>query len=140
MLYVGYTSWYLIWKTATGVKLLPYRMRLTIPCRLCLHRLRGVSDSHDALILEDGARRLASHLVNHRFNLDDAKVAAAKAGLLSRLIVKKDADSSLSFWRTMPDLEALRSLKIAGEWERLNRLKAANTEAFYYWYQANMLR
>lgn len=107
---------------------------------LCLHRLRGVSDSHDALILEDGARRLTSHLVSHRFNLDDAKVAAAKAGLLSRLLARDDTDSSLSFWRAMPDLEALRALEIAGEWEQLNRLKAANTEAFYYWYRASTVR
>lgn len=106
---------------------------------LCLHRLRGVPESVDALSLEDGVRRLTSHLVNHRFNLDIAKVAAAKAGLLSRLIAKEDANASLAFWRSMPGLEDLRAMEIAGEWERLNRLKTINPEAFYCWYQASKM-
>lgn len=104
---------------------------------ICLHRLKGVQDTPEALMLEDGTRKLTSHLVNHRFNLDMAKVAAAKAGLLSRLIAKDDADLSLTFWRTIPNFEVLRTLNIGGDWERLNRLKAANPESFYYWYQAS---
>jgi hypothetical protein len=28
---------------------------------------------------------------------------------------------------------------ITGEWERLNRLKSINPEAFWYWYQASRL-
>lgn len=101
------------------------------------HRLKGIPDNTDALILEDGVKRLTSHLVNHRFNLDAAKVAAAKAGLLSRLIAKTDAKAQLSSWRAMPEIEVLKGLKIEGEWERLNRLKAINAEAFWYWYQAS---
>lgn len=106
---------------------------------LCRHRLRGVPEHNDALQLEDGMRRLTSHLVNTRFSLDNAKVAAAKASLLTRLISKNDATPSLSFWRTTPNPEVLRPMTIDGEWERLNRLKPTIPEGFYYWYQASRL-
>jgi hypothetical protein len=114
----------------------------TLQASLCLglHRLKGIPESADALMLEDGVRRLTSHLVNHRFNLDVAKIAAAKAALLSRLISREEVNPSLPFWRTSPELEGLRALSIDGDWERLNRLKETNPEAFFYWHQANSLR
>lgn len=104
--------------------------------RLCHHRLKGVPDHADALLLADGVKRLTSHLVDHKFNLDMAKVAAAKAGLLSRLIASETAGDRVSPWRTMPVLAAFQPLEIAGDWERLNRLKATSPEAFHYWHQA----
>jgi hypothetical protein len=114
----------------------------TLQASLCLglHRLKGVPESADALMLEDGVRRLTSHLVNHRFNLDVAKIAAAKAALLSRLISREEVNPSLPLWRTSPELEELRALSIDGDWEKLNRLKAVNPEAFYFWHQANLLK
>ena len=112
---------------------------LQVSLSLSMHRLKGMKDTPDALMLEDGVRKLTSHLVNHRFNLDIAKVAAAKASLLSRLIAKNDAEPSLSSWRTMPGLEVLRATEITGDWDRLNRMKATNTEAFWCWYQASKL-
>lgn len=107
---------------------------------LCLHRLKGIKNAPEALMLEDGARKLMSHLVNYRFNLVMAKLAAAKAALITRLIANKDSGSSLEAFRAIPPLEELRQLMITGEWERLNRLKAVNSEAFQYWYQASTLR
>jgi hypothetical protein len=50
---------------------------------LSLHRLKGMKDSREGFLLEDGVRKLTSHLVNHRFNLDMAKLAAAKAALIT---------------------------------------------------------
>lgn len=106
---------------------------------LSMHRLKGVKDSTEALMLEDGARKLTSHLVDHRFNLDMAKLAAAKAALIAKLIKKETAGTSLEVFRTVPPPEELRQLKIEGEWERLNRLMSVNPEAFWYWYQASKL-
>lgn len=104
-----------------------------------LHRLKGVKDSKEALMLEDGARKLTSHLVDHRFNLDMAKLAAAKAALMAKLINSEDTGASLGAFRAVPPPEKLRQLKIEGEWERLNRLMSVNPEAFWYWYQATLL-
>lgn len=106
---------------------------------LSMHRLKGVKDSTEALMLEDGARKLTSHLVDHRFNLDMAKLAAAKAALTAKLVKSEDAGASLGAFRTVPPPEELRQLKIEGEWERLNRLMSVNPEAFWYWYQASKL-
>lgn len=106
---------------------------------LALHRLKGVHDSPDALMLEEGARKLTSHLVNHRFNLDAAKLAAAKAALIAKLIGSEAAVSSFEKFKVMPPLEDIRQLKIEGEWERLNRLMSINTEAFWYWYQISQI-
>jgi len=106
---------------------------------LSMHRLKGVKDSTEALMLEDGARKLTSHLVDHRFNLDMAKLAAAKAALTAKLVKSEEAGASLGAFRTAPPPEQLRQLKIVGEWERLNRLMSVNPEAFWYWYQASKL-
>lgn len=107
---------------------------------LSRHRLKGVKDNTpEALMLEDGARKLTSHLVNHRFNLDDAKLAAAKSALVARLIANEDSGQSLAAFRTVLNTDSLRELMITGDWERLNRLKSTNPEAFWYWYQASRL-
>ncbi len=106
---------------------------------LCLHGLKKVPQHPDALLLEIGRKSLASHLVNHTFDLPAAKNAAAKAALLTRLISIDTGNPSLTSWRTMPNLDALRQFEIIGEWERLNRLKGTNPEAFWYWYQASRI-
>jgi len=107
--------------------------------KLSLHGIKGVPAEPDVVLLENGRASLQSHLVNHRFDLPTAKIAAAKAALLARLIAKEGANPSLTHWRTMPKLEDLRFLEISGEWERLNRLKTTNPEAFWYWCQASRL-
>lgn len=107
---------------------------------LSMHRLKGTKENTpEALMLEDGVRKLTSHLVDHHFNLDMAKLAAAKAALVARLISKEDSGSSLAIFRSIPTNEELGKLMITGEWERLNRLKSINKEAFWYWYQASRL-
>lgn len=106
---------------------------------LSMHLLKGVKDSPEALLLVDGARKLTSHLVDHKFNLDMAKLAAAKAALVAKLIGKEESGFSLGVFRTIPPLEEICKLKIDGEWERLNRIMSVNPEAFWYWYQASRI-
>jgi Nucleotidyl transferase AbiEii toxin, Type IV TA system len=106
---------------------------------LSMHKLKGVKDSSEAILLEDGARKLTSHLVDHRFNLDMAKLAAAKAALVAKLIGSEAAGSSLEVFKTIPPPEEIRKLRIEGEWEHLNRLMSVNPEAFWYWYQASRM-
>ncbi|MDX9822479.1 MAG: nucleotidyl transferase AbiEii/AbiGii toxin family protein [Syntrophales bacterium] len=122
-----------------------YRLRdvlddtLETALHFCLHRLKGVTDHPDALMLDDGVGRIRSHLIGCRFNRDDAKTAAAKTALLTRLILAEGVDTSLSRRRTLPDAAVIRNLNIEGEWERLNRLKSLLPEAFFYWHQAQTL-
>lgn len=102
------------------------------------HGLKRVPEHPDAALLLDGVRRLTSHLVQPHFNIDDAKVAAGKVGLLTTLLLKSRTDIDLAGLRFDPAsaAQALADAQIAGDWERLNRLKGANLEAFFYWHRA----
>ncbi len=106
---------------------------------LSMHELKGVPSTPEALRLTEGVRKLASHLVNHRFNLGIAKIAAAKAALLSRLILVEGESDPLSHWRTLPDMQEIGGLSMEGPWGRLQRLRSTSPEAFFYWYQAARL-
>ncbi|MGD9685464.1 MAG: nucleotidyl transferase AbiEii/AbiGii toxin family protein [Desulfobacter sp.] len=106
---------------------------------LSMHTLKGVKETPEALMLVDGARKLTSHLVDHRFNLDMAKIAAAKAALIAKLVGNEGSGSSLTVYRSIPPAVELRELEIDGDWNKLNRLKSTNPEAFWYWYQASRL-
>lgn len=108
--------------------------------RISKHGLKGVHEDPEAVKLLTGVSKLAGHLVNYRFNPDRAKVAAAKAALLSRLILAEGQNESLAYWRTPPDIKAVGELTIVGDWERLQRLRSTSPEAFYYWYQAAILQ
>ena len=89
----------------------------------------------------DGVGRLASHLVQSRFNLDDAKIAAGKVGLLTTLLLNGSTDIDLATLRydAVDAPKALAAAQITGDWERLNRLKAPNLEAFFFWYKAHAI-
>lgn len=105
----------------------------------CLHGLKKEPQHPDVPLLESGRKSLASHLVNHTFDLPAAKIAAAKAALLTRLIVMEDVNPSLAHWRAMPNLEAFRTLEITGEWSRVNSMRSSLPEVFWYWYQTSRL-
>jgi hypothetical protein len=106
---------------------------------LSRHGLKGWDNTSEAEKMADGVRKLSGHLVNHRFNLDVAKIAAAKAALLSRLILV-DGDNSLTHWRTLPDIKVIGSLVIDGPWKQLQRLRNTSPQAFFYWHQAARLQ
>jgi hypothetical protein len=106
---------------------------------LSRHDLKGVAKTPEAEKMADGVRKLSGHLVNHRFNLDAAKITAAKAALLSRLILA-DGENSLARWRTLPEIKVIGELAIDGPWKQLQRLRKTSPTAFFYWYQAAMLQ
>jgi hypothetical protein len=101
---------------------------------LSRHGLKGVATTGEAQMLEDGRRRLQSHLVNHNFTLDAARLTAAKAALLSRLILVEGQNESLAHWRTLPEMAIIGGLVIDGPWERLQRLRNTSPDAYYYWH------
>jgi len=80
-----------------------------------------------------------SHLVQSRFDLDDAKVAAGKVGLLTTLLLKDRTDLDLASLRYdhATAMQAMADARIEGDWERLNRLKGVNLEAFFYGHKAH---
>lgn len=110
---------------------------LDISRRFCLSGLKGAPRHTDVPLLEDGRKRLEGHLVDHRFDQQAAKVAAAKAGLVAQMLWGDAASDELRECQTVPALESLRLLEITGDGHHLNRLKAFNPEAFWYWYRTS---
>jgi hypothetical protein len=110
---------------------------------IAMENLRGDRPSADTEALRNGWRRVSSHLIQHRFGLDDARVASGKAALLATAILA-NADPldlvQLRYVESPETLAALAARNIAKpEWRALNRIKATNAGAFHYWYAADEL-
>lgn len=113
---------------------------LDISKRFCLNGFKGAQKHADVQLLEDGRKRLEGHLIDHRFDPQTAKIAAAKAGLLAQLILTDAPSDALRESQIVPAPERIRLLEITGDWHYLNRLKTINHEAFWYWHQASKLQ
>lgn len=104
---------------------------------LAMRDLRGVARNQEADWLWDGTQRLRSHLIGGNFSLDHARVAAGKVALLCAVLRHGRLEFAPAALRYHRDVELIRPLQIAGDWQTLNRLKAANPEAFFYWHKAS---
>ena len=51
----------------------------------CLHGLKQVPQHPDVLLLEQGRKKMTSHLVNHAFDLPSAKIARIRSMFASTL-------------------------------------------------------
>ena len=111
---------------------------LDMSMRYCLSGFRGAPKHADVQLLEDGRKKLAGHLVSHRFDANAAKTAAAKAGLLAKLLLTEVLPFAFLDVRTVPTAKAIQLLTIEGELQHLNRLKPINPDAFYHWYRASL--
>jgi hypothetical protein len=105
---------------------------------LTLYELRGAPEVADARLLVDGVGRLQSHVVQSRFRLDQARIAAGKAALIAAILARGvPVDiNELRYQSTPEALSVLKQAQIAlPAWQPINRIKGANPEAFYYWYK-----
>ncbi len=105
--------------------------------------LKGDQPSPDAQALRAGWRRVSSHLIQHRFGLDDARITAGKSAFLAAAILV-DADTTdltrLRYVESRENRARIKSLNIEKlEWQALNRVKNANPSAFHYWHAADEL-
>ena len=93
------------------------------------------SDPEKEKLLQTGINTIQSHLVKCNFKLNEAKVAAGKAALLSVLIKNKSTKRLKDFKDNSKEIEKLRGLKLPGPYKFLQKLMSTNPEAFYYWHQ-----
>lgn len=91
---------------------------------------RGVLGSGDYLQLQNGIKRVTRFIFGESFQIDKAVTAAAKAAYLSYSIktgkptIERYTDSAvLKDWRIKDP-----------NFNKLNKLKKSNPEAFFYWY------
>ena len=97
-------------------------------------------DTDNAKLLLAGVKNIASLLVQSRFSLNEAKAAAGKAALLSRIIHHNRQELKLRDLRFDPaNTDYLRTAMIPRPMEYLNKLKGANNEAFHYWHMIQTL-
>jgi hypothetical protein len=105
--------------------------------------LRGDKPSADAQALRAGWRRVSSHLIQHKFGLDDARVASGKSALLATAMLTNVDALDLAALRYVESPATNERIKVQNivkaEWQALNRIKAVNAGAFHYWHAADAL-
>ncbi len=107
---------------------------------ICGLGLKGVPKDKHAEILTDGIGKISSHLVNTRFRIEEAKIAASRAMLLAALLKTHPKDRALKDFRWDPKrVLDLASLMLKPPFDNLNRIKALIPEAFYNIYTAQEL-
>lgn len=106
---------------------------ITAAALICQVNLKGgTTDCRTELILK-GITQIQSHLVGDPYRLDDAKVSAAKAAYLAAILKQDRISQAIESIRFDPSrAEELRDQELR-KWPVMNRLKAVNIEAFYYW-------
>lgn len=82
--------------------------------------------------LQLGIRNFTNFTID-RFSIDEAITAAAKVAYLTKLL---QSDKEIKIERFKNPLEIKDWLIEDQEYNKLNKLKKNNPEAFYYWYQA----
>lgn len=100
---------------------------------LCRFGLRRHSPSNTSRSLLNGISKIQNHLIRNQFRPDlEAKVAASKAYMLSRMIRANSFDVLIEhgkFIQSDKQIEQIRKISIDPQ---LDKLKMTNPEAFYY--------
>jgi hypothetical protein len=109
------------------------RDTITTAYLLCQIDLRGHEENERTEELRQGVRQIQSHLLNSRFSLQDAKVAASKAAFLATAQLADSQFDPFESRFSSDKIESLRTATISGRNSILNRLKSSLPEAFYYW-------
>ena len=98
---------------------------------LCLST-RGAIGSGNFDELQDGIKRVKSFIFTEPYHIENAIVSASKAAYLATLI-STNVEKIEKYANPMQ----VKDWSIADpEYNKLNRLKKTNTEAFFYWYKA----
>ncbi|MBU0678605.1 MAG: nucleotidyl transferase AbiEii/AbiGii toxin family protein [Verrucomicrobia bacterium] len=101
---------------------------------LCSIDLTKKIDTEHAEILQAGVRNIRPLLVRSTFTLPEAKVAAVKVALISRIIRRDRRDLRLNDLRFDPAKRAaLATATMAPPLDYLTKLRGVNDEAFHYW-------
>ena len=102
-------------------------------------RLRGAPQNEAAKLIDAARQRLENHLIGPALDMENLKVAAARAACLAALIRYPDSPLTLNALRYDPArVSELAPLKIT-RFPSLDRLKATNPEAFFYWHKVDTL-
>ena len=98
--------------------------------------LKGYKTNEEIKEIAAGLKQIENHLLGVTFNIDQARVAAAKIAHLASVVKSNDLEYSFEKMRYSPTHnERFLAEDLTGSYEILNRLKKLNQlEAFYYWW------
>lgn len=97
-------------------------------------------NTENSVLLREGVISIQNHLLQQKFTLNESKIASGKVACICSCILHSREGVNFEQLRYQPKfISNLRSVSIADPWQSLNSLKPINTEAFYYWYQAQQL-
>ncbi|HDT12300.1 MAG TPA: hypothetical protein ENO01_01440 [Candidatus Marinimicrobia bacterium] len=96
---------------------------------------KGSIENEETEILRDGIRKLDSHLINRRFSLNDAKIAASRIAFITAFLIhqKDNPNPEILLFNPQKAVE-LQKIQLSDRFVKLNRLKTILPEAFYYWH------
>lgn len=99
--------------------------------------LKGCPATEEVQTLETGIGQLDSHIIGKRFARDEAKVCAAKAAWLATALYYGNA-AAIPRYNT-EELRTLAATPLQNDFAPLNRLRAGNPEAYYFWLKTKEL-
>jgi hypothetical protein len=95
--------------------------------------IRGYrGDTDEYAELNDGIKRIGAFIYSGNFTIDKAVLCASKATHLSAHLMSKET----GFKRFEPNMDIVKWQIQKPEYQKINRLKKTNPEAFYYFYIA----
>ncbi len=97
--------------------------------------LRGCPTSPETDILRAGIKQLDSHIIGSHFSMNEAKVCASKVAWLATAL-KTEKVSAAPPRYNIEEVRALAAQPLDGDFSALNRLRAGNPEAYFYWQKA----
>ncbi|MBC1500619.1 nucleotidyl transferase AbiEii/AbiGii toxin family protein [Listeria weihenstephanensis] len=100
----------------------------------CIIGGRGSSDNIIFLQLEDGVRRIKSHIINRNYIMEEAVISASKAAYLVSLF-----DSGITEIERFDSSQALPDLIGTPLFKKMAKIKKFSPEAYYYFAKAQEL-
>lgn len=105
-----------------------------IQTSLCLST-RGKSGLGDFEKLQKGISQLKAYIFSESYHIEKAIIHASRAAYIAKLIIN-DKTEIIHFKEPMQIKDwIIKNPKLT----KLNKLKKSNPEAFFYWYQLNLL-
>lgn len=101
---------------------------------LCQSRLKGSTDNENIRELHQGIKQIQSYLLGAPYRIEEARLCAAKAAFVATVIKDKKEKINLKDIRyDNSRIQEMADIVFAGKYAVLNKLKATQTETFYYW-------
>jgi len=99
-------------------------------------RLKGFKNNEISNHLEDGIRKIDSHLLNDKFTINDkAKITASKVFCIANLLLNEKAFDFDNNLFQDSKIKLLADVNLQEPYNKLDRLKPVLPEAYYYLWQ-----